>query len=162
MSSEVGSIPSTAGVIPGSGEDSFLPWGICISKGKLKGNFNPVYLTQFVLSFNSYESFFCANYESFFCASPVLGIKNTAVHSKPQILVLTGFTCVWGGWGQQRKGVSRMLDGRQVWQEKGPGRESRRCRGHGAGAGVEREKSPCCFRAGLKSGVGSLKQEDTF
>lgn len=42
-----------------------------------------------------------------------------------------------------------MLDGRQVWQEKGLAGRARRCRGHGGGAGVEREE-PYCFRAGLQ------------
>lgn len=41
-----------------------------------------------------------------------------------------------------------MLDGRQVWQ-KGLAGRARRCRGHGSGAGVEREE-PYCFRAGLQ------------
>lgn len=69
------SIPSTAGVILGLGRILSCRGAFAFSKGKLKGDFNPVCLTQCVLSFN--------NYESFFCASPVLGIKNTAVHRGP-------------------------------------------------------------------------------
>ena len=72
MSSVGCSIPSTAGVILGLGRILSCCGAFAFSKGKLKGDFNPVCLTQCVLSFN--------NYESFFCASPILGIKNTAVH----------------------------------------------------------------------------------
>ena len=53
----VGSIPSTAGVILGLGRIFSCLGAFAFSKGKLKGDFNPVYLTQFVLSFNNYESF---------------------------------------------------------------------------------------------------------
>lgn len=150
----VGSIPSTAGVILGLGRILSCPGAFAFSKGKLKGDFNPVYLTQFVLSFN--------NYESFFCASPVLGIKNTAVYiGAPNPCAHR--VHLWGevGTTKERSKVNMMLDGRRVYQEEGLAGRARRCRGHGGRAGVEREE-PCCFRAGLQvqRTPRSLKQED--
>ena len=138
----VGSIPSTAGVIMGLGRILSCLGAFAFSKGKLKGDFNPVCLTQFVLSFN--------NYESFFCASPILGIKNTAVHiGAPSPCAHRVY--LWGevGTTKERSEVNMMLDGRRVCQEEGLAGRARRCRGHGGGAGVEREE-PGCFRAGLQ------------
>lgn len=54
----VGSIPSTAGVILGLGRILSCLGAFAFSKGKLKGDFNPVYLTQFVLSFTIMSPFF--------------------------------------------------------------------------------------------------------
>lgn len=120
----VGSIPSTAGVILGLGRILSCLGAFAFSKGKLKGNFNPVYLTQFVLSFNSYESFFCANYESFFCASPVLGIKNTAVHSEaPNPCAHRVHLC--GEVGTTKERSEQDVGWQAGLAGEGPGRESK-------------------------------------
>lgn len=113
----------------------------------LKGIFNSIYLTQFVLSFNSYESFLCA--------SPDLGIKNIAVH------IIAPNSCAHrvhlagragGGRQQESSNINRMLDGRLAYQKESQAGRGRRCGGlggGGAGQGVGGEE-PCCSSAELQ------------
>lgn len=110
------SIPSTAGVILGLGRILSCHGAFAFLKGKLKGDFNPVCLTQCVLSFN--------NYEPFFCASPVLGIKNTAAHRGAPHPCAHRVHLGGRGATEERRKVNRMLECRQVCQVQGrAGRE---------------------------------------